>query len=303
MTNAGIESRRVSVIGLGNMGTALAQAFLNAGQQVTVWNRTVAKAEPLGRAGAEIARTAAAAALASPLTVICATDMGASNLIYRTPEFAAAIKGKTLADLSTGTAEDAREASRWVQAAGGRYLDGGILCYPRDIGTADASILYAGEVSAFREHERTLKILAGAQKHLGGEPGAAGTVYLALWAFYFGSIAAYFEAGALAAAAGISVDRFQELAAGMMPKLSDGMADATRRVSEKNFGGDQAPIDIYVDNLTLVRDAFAAERVSHLTVEVFLTLLQGAKQAGDGGKDLAAVFARAIARDGTGVTG
>jgi glutamate dehydrogenase/leucine dehydrogenase len=58
-----------------------------------------------------------------------------------------------------------------------------------------------------------------------------------------------------------------------------------------------------VDNLILVRDAFAAERVGHLTVEAFLALLRGAKQAGDGGKDLAAVFARAIARAGTRATG
>jgi 3-hydroxyisobutyrate dehydrogenase-like beta-hydroxyacid dehydrogenase len=296
MTSASAKGGRVSVIGLGNMGAALAQALLNAGYQVTVWNRTVEKAAALGKAGAEIATSATAAALASPLTVVCATDMGASKLIYRTPEFAAAIKGRTLADLSTGTAQDARESSRWVQAAGGRYVDGGILCYPRDVGTAEASVLYAGDGSAFREHEQTLKVLAGAQRHLADEPGAAATVYLALWSFYFGSIAAYFEAGALAAAAGIPVDRFQELASGMMPKLADGIADATSRVKEKNFAGDQAPIDIYVDNLILVRDAFAAERVSHLTVEAFLTLLQAAKQAGDGDKDLAAVFARAIAR-------
>jgi 3-hydroxyisobutyrate dehydrogenase-like beta-hydroxyacid dehydrogenase len=129
-----------------------------------------------------------------PLPTVCATDMGASKLIYRTPEFAAAIKGRTLADLSTGTAQDARESSRWVQAAGGRYVDGGILCYPRDVGTAEASVLYAGDGSAFREHEQTLKVLAGAQRHLADEPGAAATVYLALWSFYFGSIAAYFEA-------------------------------------------------------------------------------------------------------------
>jgi phosphoglycerate dehydrogenase-like enzyme len=38
----------VSVIGLGAMGSALARALLHNGDRVTVWNRTSAKAEPLG---------------------------------------------------------------------------------------------------------------------------------------------------------------------------------------------------------------------------------------------------------------
>jgi 3-hydroxyisobutyrate dehydrogenase-like beta-hydroxyacid dehydrogenase len=205
-----------------------------------------------------------------------------------------ALKGRTLADLSTGTAADAIEAAIWVNGAGGRYLDGGILCYPRDIGSKDAGILYAGDASAFHEHESTLSMLAGAQKHLGDAPGAAATVYLALWAFYFGSLTAYFEAGGLASTVDVPVDRFRELAATMMPKLTDGIADATDRLMQENFAGDQAPIDIYVDNMILVQDTFAQEGVSHLTVDAFLALLQEAKLAGDGGKDVAAVFRRAI---------
>ena len=36
----------VSVIGLGNMGSALARALLENGRQVTVWNRSPRKAAP-----------------------------------------------------------------------------------------------------------------------------------------------------------------------------------------------------------------------------------------------------------------
>jgi 3-hydroxyisobutyrate dehydrogenase-like beta-hydroxyacid dehydrogenase len=276
------------------MGAALAQAFVRSDMQVTVWNRTASKAEPLVMAGAVLAQSVAAAVSASPLTIVCATDAAASKLVYRTPEVMSALKGRTLVDLSTGTAADAIEAASWVNGAGGRYLDGGILCYPRDIGGKDASILYAGDASAFREHESTLAILAGAQKHLGDAPGAAATVYLALWAFYFGSLTAYFEAGGLASTAGVPVDRFRELAATMMPKLTEGISDATDRLMQGNFAADQAPIDIYVDNLVLVRDTFAQAGVSHLTVDAFLVLLQEAKLAGDGGKDVAAIFKRAI---------
>jgi shikimate 5-dehydrogenase len=43
---------RVTVIGLGGMGSALTSALLEAGYPVTVWNRTAAKAAPLVDAGA-----------------------------------------------------------------------------------------------------------------------------------------------------------------------------------------------------------------------------------------------------------
>jgi 3-hydroxyisobutyrate dehydrogenase-like beta-hydroxyacid dehydrogenase len=45
----------VGFIGLGHMGQAMARSLLRAGHQVTVWNRTRAKAEALRDAGARVA--------------------------------------------------------------------------------------------------------------------------------------------------------------------------------------------------------------------------------------------------------
>ena len=47
-------SQRVSVIGLGRMGSALATSLLEDHYKVTVWNRTAAKAEPVVQAGATL---------------------------------------------------------------------------------------------------------------------------------------------------------------------------------------------------------------------------------------------------------
>ena len=50
MTNAN-HPATVSVIGTGNMGSALAEALLAARFRVTVWNRTPARAKPLVEKG------------------------------------------------------------------------------------------------------------------------------------------------------------------------------------------------------------------------------------------------------------
>jgi 3-hydroxyisobutyrate dehydrogenase-like beta-hydroxyacid dehydrogenase len=44
----------ISVIGLGDMGRALASRLLNNGYSVTVWNRSTDKASPLTAAGAAL---------------------------------------------------------------------------------------------------------------------------------------------------------------------------------------------------------------------------------------------------------
>jgi 3-hydroxyisobutyrate dehydrogenase-like beta-hydroxyacid dehydrogenase len=53
---------RVAFLGLGKMGSVMARRLLDAGQPLTVWNRTPERAEALAAAGATLAATAAEAA-------------------------------------------------------------------------------------------------------------------------------------------------------------------------------------------------------------------------------------------------
>lgn len=54
-------SSPVTIIGLGPMGQAMARTLLTAGHDVTVWNRTPARAESLVGQGARLAATPAEA--------------------------------------------------------------------------------------------------------------------------------------------------------------------------------------------------------------------------------------------------
>src|SRR5215470_3468220 len=50
---------RIGWIGAGRMGLPMAELLLQAGNDVTVWNRTAAKAEPLRQHGAKVVKNAA----------------------------------------------------------------------------------------------------------------------------------------------------------------------------------------------------------------------------------------------------
>lgn len=75
----------VTVIGLGAMGSALSQLFLNRGRDVTLWNRTADKAQPLVTQGARWADSAADAMARSPLVVMCVYDYRAVDEILAQP--------------------------------------------------------------------------------------------------------------------------------------------------------------------------------------------------------------------------
>src|SRR6185295_8567701 len=52
---ADMKAHRLGWIGIGRMGYAMAERLAKAGCDITVWNRTRAKAEPLAKSGAELA--------------------------------------------------------------------------------------------------------------------------------------------------------------------------------------------------------------------------------------------------------
>ena len=61
----------VSMIGLGNMGSALARAIAKAGHDLTVWNRSGEKCRPLADEGASVALSVGEAVSRSDVIVVC----------------------------------------------------------------------------------------------------------------------------------------------------------------------------------------------------------------------------------------
>jgi 3-hydroxyisobutyrate dehydrogenase len=68
---------QVAVLGTGIMGAGMARSLLRAGQDVRVWNRTAARAEPLAGDGATVADTAAAAVAGADVVLIMLWDTAA----------------------------------------------------------------------------------------------------------------------------------------------------------------------------------------------------------------------------------
>ena len=116
-------TQSIGWIGLGRMGEAMVKRLLKAGHPVSVWNRTVSKAEPLKEYGASIAASKQAlSSCHAVFTMVSTTDdlkevlFGAGGLVT------GAELPKVVVDSSSISQEGSAEIRERLEALGVAYL-------------------------------------------------------------------------------------------------------------------------------------------------------------------------------------
>jgi len=280
---------RVSILGLGNMGAALARALLRRGHDVVVWNRTADRAAPIVAEGAVLSASPAAAIAASPVSIMCLIDHPAANAVLDSEGVAEALAGKTLAQLTSAVPEDVSDQAAWAKRCGARYLAGGIMVFPSSIGRPDASIVYAGDSSAFAEHRDLFNCLAGLSQYLGEDPRVAVGAYCSAGIYALGSIALFLETAALARHYGLSIETYYGLARASADLVLDRVRDGADRIATGRFDGDEATIDMVLSAMNGFCAAFAQTGIDARMTRAFTAHLQAASAAGNGEKDMASI--------------
>jgi 3-hydroxyisobutyrate dehydrogenase-like beta-hydroxyacid dehydrogenase len=112
-------------VGLGLMGSRIVMRLLNAGHQVSGYNRTRAKAGALVQAGMQWKDTPREVAQAADITLSMVTDTAALSSITEGPDgiLAGLAPGKIYVDMSTVNPRLTRELAGRVSGAGADMLD------------------------------------------------------------------------------------------------------------------------------------------------------------------------------------
>ena len=116
---------QIGVAGLGAMGGAIAARLMEAGHQVTVWNRTAEKAKPLAEAGATVVGSPAAVAAASEAVITILTDGAAIEAVYHGPSglLSGDVTGKLFIEMSTVPPGVETTLAPKVRAKGGTFVE------------------------------------------------------------------------------------------------------------------------------------------------------------------------------------
>jgi 3-hydroxyisobutyrate dehydrogenase-like beta-hydroxyacid dehydrogenase len=195
------------------MGAAIVRRLLDAGHEVTGWNRSEEKATPLLAAGMRWAANPRELAAGSDVMISILTDAVALEQVVAGPSgvLEGLRPGATLADMSTISPDSSCAIAAKVAAAGGTMLDTPISASLATLEAGNASIMVGGDAVAYERVRPILLAIGPKVTHIGGN-GQALYVKLAINLALIVQVVSFCEGVALTEKAGIkrevAVDAF-----------------------------------------------------------------------------------------------
>ncbi len=135
-------AQKIGWIGMGRMGFPMAERLLKAGHDVSIWNRTRAKAEPLAGKGGKVVDRLADLAGVDVLFSIVSTGKDLEQVYFGKDGVASAGKGvpKILVDCSTIAVEESAAIRGRLKALGSDFVAAPV--------SGNAKVIKAGRLSA-----------------------------------------------------------------------------------------------------------------------------------------------------------
>ena len=154
----------IGVIGLGLLGSAMAERLLRQGRTVHVYNRSREKADPLIELGAVWSDNPLAEC--DRVIISLYTSEIVAEVIEKLED--ALHEGQILIDTTTGTPADAESISLRLESKGVQYLDAPVSGSSEQAKNGDVTILVGGTMMAYNEVKDLLESLSKKCIYVGG---------------------------------------------------------------------------------------------------------------------------------------
>jgi 3-hydroxyisobutyrate dehydrogenase-like beta-hydroxyacid dehydrogenase len=155
-------------LGTGRMGAAMAGRLVDAGEQVSVWNRTRSKTVPLAAKGATVVETIADLARCQVVFVMVSTPADLEQVV--TGEhglLAGSSQPAIIVDCSTVSGETSAKVRAAATAADVEFLAAPISGNPHVVAEGGACIVASGPIESFQRVKPYLDEIAKVTVHAG----------------------------------------------------------------------------------------------------------------------------------------
>jgi 3-hydroxyisobutyrate dehydrogenase len=172
-------SMKVAFIGTGLMGRPMAERLLAADYQVSVFNRSMEKAESLRSAGAEIAPSAAEAIQSANCLILMLADAAAIRQVIFDSRPRTELKDLTVIQMGTISPAESIAFQDEVREQGGDYLEAPVLGSIPEASAGNLLVMVGGSKVQFDRWSDLLQIF-GPHPLMIGEVGKASALKLAM---------------------------------------------------------------------------------------------------------------------------
>jgi len=209
---------RISFIGLGSMGLPMARNLLDAGHELTVYNRTRNRADDLGQVGLRVAASPREAAQSADLLItMLSDDTAVESVMFGDEGALAGLKPDTIhASMSTISHLLSRRLADEHHSRGQRYVAAPVFGRPEAAAGAKLWIIAAGEAETIERCRPVFGLIGQGVEVVGDDPAMANVVKLAGNFLLASAIEAMGETFTLVQKYGIEPSRFLEILNGRL---------------------------------------------------------------------------------------
>jgi 3-hydroxyisobutyrate dehydrogenase len=151
----------IGFIGMGHMGSHMARRLLDAGYQVTVYDRTKEKVQEVGQLGALVAQTPKDLAVRNQVVMACVTNDEAQHDVMFGPE--GALSGvhsrSMIIDLSTVSPDASRHLYQAAKEQGVQMIDAAVSGSVPQVEQGNLVIFVGGEHTTYQVCKPILDVL------------------------------------------------------------------------------------------------------------------------------------------------
>jgi 3-hydroxyisobutyrate dehydrogenase len=276
----------VAVLGTGIMGAGMTRSLLREGLEVTVWNRSTEKAQPLADDGAHVAGSAADAVAAADVVVTMLFDTDA------------------VAETVEGALDHAREGAVWLQTStvglagterlagiardkGVAMIDAPVLGTKAPAENGQLVVLASGQSSLREKVQPVLDAIGQKTQWVGEELGEGSKLKLAVNAWIATVVNGVGQSMALARGLGLDPQQFLDAVSGQAVD-----APYVQLKGKAMIAGDFTPsfeLDGVIKDVDLVLAAMDDAGTDPTLARALRDRLAAASDAGHGSEDMAAV--------------
>ena len=284
----------VGLIGVGLLGTELAQRLLKGGGDVVGFDLDAARLGALERQGGRKAFDASDVFARCDRVLLSLPSHHEVNALLATPALGLR-RGQVIIDTTTGDPANAEKLAAELAARGITYLDATISGSSAQVREGGAVMMVGGDAAAFQACVDIFSLLSSASFHTGG-PGTGAKMKL-VTNLVLGLNRAVLAEG-LAFAAALSLDPALALAIMQRSPASSRVMDAK---GPKMIRGDFAPearLSQHLKDVRLIVESGTAAGLSMPLSRAHRELLEAAEAAGLGALDNSAIIRVLAPRQG-----
>ena len=278
----------VAILGLGIMGSGMAQRLLSANFPLTVYNRNREKCAPLADAGAVVAASPREAASRAQITLSMVADDSASRAVWlgENGALTSAVPSSVLIESSTLSVGWVRELQNAAAVRGCEFLDAPVTGTKPHAASGELLFLVGGSADALDAARPVFSVLGRDVIHLG--PTGSGALMKLINNFICGVQAASFaealfliDAGGLDRRKAVSILTGGAPGSGILKRMAD-------RIAANDFTPNFA-LRWMAKDVAYALDSASRNGVALQTASAALSVFEQAIAEGLGDEDFSAI--------------